>query len=170
MEGLLNEASMFTNFRGKGLGKGTPAVKGTGKGKGGKGLLAILDNPPQLPPAEDTPEKLLEKALSKAKKMRDIAMNTITSMEEQINLTKKSKFWSREAQKEAEENVDKLKEAHATIKKFLQRQNITDIDLVKGRIMECGLVLKVAMSQIREYKQILSKASSVAGSTKSKKK
>ena len=175
MEGLLNDTSMFTNFRGKGIGKGlakgAPAIKGNGKGKaGGKGFLAILDLPPQKEPAEKTPEKLLEEALTKAKKMKDLAANTASSMEEQIKLTKKSKFWSRVAQKEAEENLEKVNEAHAVLKKFLQRQNITDIDLVKGRIMECGLVVKVAVSQIREYKQLLLKASSVAGSTKSKKK
>ena len=102
--------------------------------------------------------------------MRDLALNTITSMEEQIKVTKKSKFWSREAQKEAEDQLKTITEAHAVLKKFLQRQNLDDIALVKGRIMECGLAVKVALSVIREYKQLAMKACSVAGSHKSKKK
>jgi hypothetical protein len=163
---LNNTSSMMTQ---KGKGKGLPALKGNGKGK--PGLLALLDKGrPPKDPVEKSPEQMLDDALTKAKKMRDLASNAVTSMEEQINLTKKSKFWSKAAQKEADEQIQKLSEAALTMKKFLQKQNITDPDLVKGRIMECGIAVKVAQSQIREYKQLLMKASSVAGSSKSKKK
>ena len=165
---LLNNTSSIMTQKGKG--KGLPALKGTGKGK--PGLLALLDKggPPKKDPVDKTPEQLLDDALSKAKKMRDLAANTVTSMEEQVMLTKKSKFWSKIAQKEADDHVQKIKDAASSMKKFLQKQNITDVDLVKGRIMECGLAVKLAQNQIREYKHLLMKASSVAGSTKSKKK
>ena len=102
---LTNTSSILSNTN---KGKGLPALKGKGKGK--PGLLALLDKDkkPTKDPVDKTPEQLLEDALSKARKMRDLATNTITSMEEQVSLTRKSKFWSKTAQKEAEDQIQTI--------------------------------------------------------------
>jgi hypothetical protein len=141
---MLGDSAVFANRHGgKGLAKG--AIKGVGKNK--PKFLAIEDDKKDpKPPKSD--EKLIDEALSKAKKMRDLAFSTVANYEDAMNAVKHSKFWSKAANKDALAGLQELQEAADSLKKFTSKL-ILDLDLIKGKIMDCGLGVKKATSSIK---------------------
>ena len=171
IEGMLADTSLFNNYKGsKGFGKSYLSGIGSAaaKGKGRPPLLAIKDVP-KPPPPEKSHEKLVEEALAKARKMRDLAYATATNYEDANTEVKKSKFWSKAAQKDADVKLTELKTAAETLKKFLSTKKTDDINLIKGRIMECGIVVKACIGSIKEFKHLSAKTGSVATSKKATK-
>ena len=162
---MLADNSLFSNHKGKGksLGKGIGKTISVGSGKGrGKGQLALED----LPPLEKTAEKLLDEALNKARRMRDLCFNTASNYEEAMLDVKKSKFWSKAAQKDADFALAELKALGESLKKFLMKK-VFEIAVVKTRLVGAGKHVKDCLLQIREFRQMAAKAGSVyTGSTK----
>ena len=144
---------------GKGKGK-LPGPKGKGKGK----QLAIENGDPEEEPEEPkepTPEELLADALQKARKMRDLCGATVANMEEQLAAVAKSKYWSKQAQKDAAALKDAVAQAHDILKKVVVKKNPT-LEEVKEKIVAAATAVKTANGQIKDIRMIASKASSVA--------
>jgi hypothetical protein len=152
--GLLGDTALFSRTGPKGLTKGS--AKGLGKGKGKPAPLPIED--------AKSDEKLLEEAKNKAKKMRDVAFATIANFEDALADMKGCKFWSKAAQRDAEGILLELKTAADDIKKFVGKPT-DDIELVKGKVMECAIAVKKGTSQVKELKALANKTGSVAAAS-----
>ena len=163
---MLGDSSLFS---GASKGKGNGLAKGLGKGKlkGLPGQLALEDDKEEKPPKSDA--QLITEALTKAKKMRDLAFGTVANIEDALTTVKGSKFWTKAAHRDASEVMAEVQEAADGLKKFINKP-ILDEDLIKGKIMECGLLTKKGQNLVKEINGLCNKASSVAGSSKSKKK
>ena len=158
---MLGDSAVFSGRAGsKGLAKGL----GKGKLKGTGQQLALEDDKPAK-----TESQLITDALNKAKKMRDLAFGTTANIEDALTTAKGSKFWTKQAHKDASCILLEVQEVADGLKKFINKP-ILDEDLIKGKIMECGLVTKKGQNLVKEINGLCNKAGSVAGSTKSKKK
>lgn len=158
---MLGDTSLFTP---RGGSKGTPKGLGKGKLKGALGQLALDDEKPQK-----SESQLIQDALNKAKKMRDLAFGTAANIEDALTTVKGSKFWTKAAHKDAAEVLDEVQQAGDGLKKFINKPTL-DEHLIKGKIMEVGLVIKKGQQLIKEINGLCCKAPSAAGSSKSKKK
>ena len=164
MEGMLGDTSVFSQFRGKGLGKGHgEGGKCKLKGKG-PAFLAILDKP-RAAPKEKTEKQLVDDACNRGRKMRDLCFATANNFQDALELVKKSKYWSKAAHKDADQKLAELKSMGDSLKKFLSK-GPSDVPLIKGTIMEAGLVVKAALVSIREFKALAVKSASVASTKK----
>ena len=161
---MLGDSSLFSGAKAKG--KGVALAKGLGKGKlkGMTGQLALEDDKPAK-----SDSQLITEALTKAKKMRDLAAGVAANIEAALVTAKGSKFWTKHAHRDAAEILAEVQEVHDGLRKFIMKPTL-DEDLIKGKIMECGLVAKKGQNLVKEIEGLCNKASSVAGSTKSKKK
>ena len=158
---MLGDSALFSHKSGaKGLAKGLG--KGKLKGMPGQQLALEDDKPPK------TEEQLNLDALSKAKKMRDLAFATCANIETALTAAKGSKFWTKHAHRDAAGVLEEVQEVADGLKKFINKP-ILDEDLIKGKIMECGLVVKKGQNLVKEINGLCNKASSVAGSTKNRK-
>ena len=166
-EGLLTDAAVMACTdvaKGKGksdLGKGK-VHKGKGKGLG-KGPQD--PNPPE--PVPKTEEEQLDDALSKARKMRDMTMATWANFELSLEAVKKSKFWSKAAQKDALVLKDQL-EAHGQELKNVLLKHAGNLEKIKGAVVSAAGTVKEAQGQMKEYKQLTNKALSKASSSRNK--
>lgn len=166
-EGLLSDSNLMATTelcKGKGkadLGKGKANTKGKGHGS----RKGDYPNPPE--PTPKTEEELLEDALVKCRKMRDMTMATWANFELALQPLKKSKFWSKAAQKDAEVLKDQLEFHGKELKNCLLR-HAGNFDKIKGAVVEAAGTVKEAQAQMKEFKQLASKALSKATSSKSK--
>lgn len=153
MENMVADSQLWsTKFNEKGSGKGSTLTKGKGKGKGGE--------PPELPKPKSE-EELLEEACSKTRKLRDLCTSTVANMEETILSVKKSKFWSKAAQKDAQVYTEGLQAEAGNLKKMLLKKNVTIEDL-KDASLKAATMVKECQGHVREWKQLANKASSKA--------
>ena len=94
IDGILADASLFSSSDGKGgLAKGTSKgmLKGGGKGSWNKGTTP---NQGEDPPAPKSDAEQLANAINKVRKMRDYCNNQVSSVQDQVKESKRSKFWS----------------------------------------------------------------------------
>jgi hypothetical protein len=160
---MLGDSALFSGRAGaKGLAKGL----GKGKLKGMPGQQLALED--EKKPAK-TETQLITDALNKAKKMRDLAFGTAANVEDALTTAKGSKFWTKQAHRDAAGVLAEVQEVAESLKKFINKP-ILDEDLIKGKIMECGLVTKKGQNLVKEINGLCNKATSVAGPAKSKKK
>ena len=167
LEGILAESSLFSSSlteKGKGgLGKG-----GLGKGMG-KGLVKGKVPPPAPPPAAPkTEEEQLAEACVKVRKMRDVAGTVLAGMQDCVQEAKKAKYWSKNAQKDADILMGKLESEIAALKKVLLKKNQT-VDEMKMAVLQVAVVIKECQAACREYKQVAHKSSSVSSRISRKK-
>ena len=158
MDGLLTDQSLYSMEMGKGLGKGV----------GGKGLLMLKGkgkghHQPEQPKSE---ESLLDDALQKARKMRDMCNNTLSNLEESVQAVKKSKFWSKAAQEDAQQLMADLQNEVGTLKKALLKKTVS-LEEVK-EIVQAALKFKECQHSVKEFRQLANKTGSVAASSSSK--
>ena len=104
-----------------------------------------------------------QEAQNKCRKMRDFCASVLAGMEDAALAVKKSKYWSKTAQKDAVSLMDKLTEHIQTLKKVLQKPNAT-VDCFKAAVLSAALLVKECQAQIREFRQLANKT----GSTSSK--
>ena len=83
-------------------------------------------------------------------------------------MAKKSKSWSKSAQKDADALMAKLENEIAALKKALQKNNIT-VDDFKSMVIAAAEVVKECQGAVREYKQVANKTGSVASRSTKKK-
>ena len=161
--GMLGDANIWAGDdlgKGKGGGKSVAItdVKGKGKGKGnGKNV-----NPTTEPKSE---EAMLEDAQSKCRKMRDLCSKTCADLEISISQVRKTKFWSKHAQKDADLVQKELQEhcghlKHALLKKGDNYEKLREVCL------EAAERVKYAVSQMKEFKSLVNKTSSKCGSAR----
>jgi len=103
--------------------------------------------------------------VNKGKKMRDLCFSTVNNYQDVLQVVKKSKFWSRAAQKDAEEKLEELKHTAEDLKKFLVK-GPKDIESIKRKLLPAGLLVRTCQNNIKEYKQLAARAGSVASSKK----
>ena len=157
MQGMITDGSVLATELaplGKGAGKGDLGKGGKGKGKA---------KPPGAPqPTEPkSEEELLEEAFCKVRRMRDCCSKVMSDMEETLNSLKKSKFWSKAAQKDAMQYIIDMDECMKDLKKALLKKSVTLEDLKK---LLCTVATKVkeCQMQLKEYKQLANKTLSKA--------
>lgn len=161
---MMGDTSLFSSRTGaKGLAKGSGAGKGKGKGKLLPGQLALEDDKPPK-----TDDQLINEALNKAKKARDLAQSTVANIEHALISVKGSKFWTKAAAKDAGEVLVEVQQAGDGLKKFITKP-IMDEALIKGKIMDVGLIIKKGQNLVKEINGLCNKAGSVAASSKSRK-
>jgi hypothetical protein len=159
--------SASDGLQGKGgLAKGSPKgmLKGGGKGSWGKGN----QNPGGDPPAPKNDATQLADAITKVRKMRDYCSNLVSSMQDQVQEAKKGKFWSKHAQKDAVDVMEKLNGQINALKKVLSKSGST-VDCMKATILEAAQVCKECKDSCKEWRQIANKSSSVASKGSKKK-
>ena len=165
IDGILADNSLFSaSDKGKGgLAKGTPKgmLKGGGKGKG-------TPPPGQDPPAPKDDATQLAEAINKVRKMRDYCSNVVSMMQDQVQEAKKGKFWSKHAQKDAVDLIEKLTDQVAALKKVLSKSGTT-VDGMKEAVLDAAQVCKECKETCKEWKQIANKSSSVASKSSKKK-
>ena len=111
MQGIITDGSVLgTELAplGKGAGKGDLGKGGKGNGKGKP------EGVPQ-PRAPKSEEELLEDAFCKVRRMRDCCGKVMSDMEKCLNSLKKSKFWSKAAQKDAMQYLMDMEESSETL-------------------------------------------------------
>ena len=171
IDGILADASLFSSSDGPqgkgGLAKGTPKgmLKGGGKGSWGKGTTP---NQGEDPPAPKSDAEQLADAINKVRKMRDYCNNQVSSVQDQVKESKKSKFWSKHAQKDALDLMEKLNGQVDALKKELSKSGTT-VDGMKDAVLEAAQVCKERKESRKEWKQIANKSSSVASKSSKKK-
>ena len=171
IEGILADASLFSSSDGPqgkgGLAKGTPKgmMKGGGKGIWGKGALPNQGEDPTAPKSD---AEQLADAINKVRKMRDYCNTQVSSMHDQVNESKKSKFWSKHAQKDALDLIEKLNDQINALKKVLSKSGTT-VDGMKEAVIEAAQVCKECKEARKEWKQIANKSCSVASKGSKKK-
>ena len=136
---------------GKGIGRG-----GLGKGKGGE------------PPEPKSEAQQLAEAYTKAKKMRDFSTTLLSSMSDCIQVARKSKYWSKNAQKDADDLMAKLENEIAALKKVLLKDK-SSVDELKCMVLHAAEVVKECQTACREYRQVANKAGSSVSSGSRKK-
>ena len=143
----------------KGKGKSmSDLAKGKGKGKGKGRQLALEDTP-------RTEEQLLEDAQLKCRKMRDLCSKTLADLELSIQAVKKSKFWSKVAQKDADELKSELEIQCGELKMVLLKKS-DDYDKLKSVCLEAAGYVKSAIVQMKEFKGLVHKTASKASTRK----
>ena len=145
LDGMLAAASTM-GFGGKGsnLGKGSLA-KGKGKEGRQKKQLALTDKP-------KTEEELLEDALTKARKMRNLIGTTLGNFEEAYSSFRRTKFCTAKARHDAEAVQDALKEAEK-MKKLLLGKAVS-YEGAKALLVEAATTVKEAQAEIKEFKHM----------------
>ena len=113
---------------------------------------------------EKSDAQLLLEAQNKGKKMRDIAFATLANLEDSLKQMKHCKFWSKAAQKDSELVVHELKVAADDLKKFIGK-NSDDLELWKGKIMQCAIHVKQGTNQLKELKLLANKTGSVGAAS-----
>ena len=167
---VLADNNLFSASAGEkgkgGLAKGTSKgmLKGGGKGSWGKGTPHQGQDPPA--PKDDATQ--LAEAINKVRKMRDYCSNVVSMLQDQVQEVKKSKFWSKHAQKDAVDLIEKLTDQVAALKKVLSNSGTT-VDGMKEAVLEAALVCKECKESCKGWKQIANKSSSVESNGSKKK-
>lgn len=161
------DTSLFASSEGKGgLAKGCPKglakgmMKGFGKGKGG----TPKDDPPLL--QDDATQ--LAVAINKVRKMRDMCGIMVSALQDSVQEAKKGKFWSKAAQKDVDKTMGKLEDQIQSLKKVLSKGGST-VDDMKECVLNAALVCKEVKDEIKGYKALAHKTSSVTSKTSKKK-
>jgi hypothetical protein len=152
----MSDNALFPRPATKGLGKGQSKSILNGKGKNKGEQLALED--------EKSDAQLLLEAQNKGKKMRDIAFATLANLEDSLKQMKHCKFWSKAAQKDSELVVHELKVSAEDLKKFIGK-NSDDLELWKGKIMQCAIHVKQGTNQLKELKLLANKTGSVGAAS-----
>jgi len=166
LDGMLADANGFSFALDKvgnlGKGKGLGKDKGLGKGKGKP--LALKDRENQED-GEAQPDEaaLLEDAFAKARKCRSLVLVSSASFEDALLQMKKTKYWSRKAQFEAQEFLDELKQQEGVLKKILIKDNVT-LAQIKEALATAAVLVKKCLAQTKELKQLALKSASVSSS------
>ena len=162
MEGLISDSSLLASTyvaKGKGGGKSSLGKGSLGKGSLGKGSLGKGRGNDE-PPAPKSPEELLEEAQNKCRKMRDVCGKCLANMEETVQAAKKSKYWTKVAQKDADGLMAKMAEEIQALNKVIGKNNIGP-DELKEWVLKAASVVKECQSAVKEYKQLANKTASV---------
>ena len=120
--------------------------------------MALEDEPLQ----EKTLEEQITMAESKCRKMRDICLITLNNIDESLAAVKKSKYWSKSAQKDAEDLRGRLEDQIKTLKKVLTSKKDSDLEELKATIIQAAGVVKECQLAIKEHKQVANKTMSVS--------
>jgi hypothetical protein len=152
-------------------GDGKAKGKGKGKGKGKLNLLAIEDGEEDDPAPEPTPQELLDVALTQVRKMRSLLSACHSTYEEcaQKLQESKCKFWSKDAKKDADAQLQKLADESGKVKKFLLGKNLTEAG-AKSLMMHAAEVIKESNAQIKEMRHLAAQTGSVASRSSKKQK
>ena len=144
-----------------------------GKGKGGGKSLAILEKgkskgkgknvPPATEAVPKSEEALLEDAQSKCRKMRDLCAKTAADLEISISQVRKTKFWSKHAQKDADTLTKDLREQCGLLKTVLLKKS-DNFDKLKEVCLGAAEKVKFATGQMKEFKSLVNKTTSKASS------
>ena len=144
-----------------------------GKGKGGGKSLAILEKgkskgkgknvPPATEAVPKSEEALLEDAQSKCRKMRDLCAKTAADLEISISQVRKTKFWSKHAQKDADTLTKDLHEQCGLLKTVLLKKS-DNFDKLKEVCLGAAEKVKFAIGQMKEFKSLVNKTTSKASS------
>ena len=94
--------------------------------------------------------------------------NTMSSLEEAVFLMKKSKFWSKAAQKDTGVSMSELQEELGALKKVLCKKSVS-LEEVREVVVKAATKVKEIQLQVRELKQLANKTNSTAASKNSKK-
>jgi hypothetical protein len=162
IEAMQTEQAMLTSslhIKGKGLGKGK--VKGKGKGE----PLAIEDGEEV---EEKSQEELLEEALGKAWKMRDLCSSCIYTYEDAERELAKSKYYSTALKKDIASTKENLDDACKLLKSVLVKKKVT-LEQVKHACVTAAAQVKATQSQIKEFRQLANKTASKASGRSQKK-
>ena len=146
-----------------------PLALGKGKGKGSlKGLEVFgKGKRPRAVANENEPRtetEQLEDAVSKSKKMRDVCNKTVNELQLLIKDCKGTKFWSKAAQKDADNLLDGLKQAGQELQTVLLKKS-ANFELLKDVCLKAASTVKSVTTQMKEYKGLLHKTSSKASRT-----
>ena len=98
--------------------------------------------------------------------MRDFATTMLSSTQDCVHMAKKSKYWSKSAQKDAEALMTKLDDEVAALKKALIK-NCT-VDDLKSLVLQTAGVVKECQTACKEYKVVMNKTGSVASKNSKK--
>ena len=159
--GTLGDASIWAgDDLGKGKGGGKSAAihdaKGKSKGKG-------KNVPPATEAVPKSEEALLEDAQSKCRKMRDLCAKTAADLEISISQVRKTKFWSKHAQKDADTLTKDLREQCGLLKTDLLKKS-DNFDKLKEVCLGAAEKVKFAIGQMKEFKSLVNKTTSKASS------
>ena len=88
-------------------------------------------------------------------------------MEESIESVKKSKFWSKAAQKDAQQLADEMQHEIGALKKVLLKKTVS-LEEVKEVVVQAAFKFKECHLSVREFRQLANKTGSVAASSSSK--
>ena len=169
----LGMAGHMSSLYGKGSGKSSSSSLAKGKGKGKKGSQLAIEDKKKEEEAEDEEsngnenEGKVAEALKKVRKCRDQTMSSLSNLEEALKkaapqLSTKGKGGALATQLKLEKQ---LKQAKA----LLLKNSHSLSDLMKF-LDDSAKALKSAKDDIKELKQIGSKAESVSGKSSSSKK
>jgi hypothetical protein len=164
LAGMLSDSTIFSSSslgKGKGGGKALDLGKGKGKGLGkGKGK-----EPPEPEDHPMTEGELLEAAQRKCRKMRDLCAKTASDLELRVKDAKKTKFWSKAAQRDADELQVSLQKQCGELKMVLLKKS-DQYETMKQVCVEAAGKVKEALVQMKEFKQLVHKTSSKASTKK----
>ena len=136
-------------------------VKEKGKGSGktfdilGKGKRPKNDDPKPRSEGEQ-----LEDAITKFK-MRDLCSKTAQELQLLIKEVKVTKFWSKAAQKDADNLLIGLKDEVSDLQTALLKKS-KDFEKLKEVCLKSAAKVKDVQTQMKEYKGLLHKTSSKA--------
>ena len=157
IEALLHEQAMLTTSmkpKGKGLGKGDTS----GKNKDTK-PLAIED--------KKSDEELLEEALSKARKMRELCTSCLYAYEDAERELKASKYYSTALKKDILATKEKMDVHCKQLKNCLVKKTVS-LEVVKQACVTAAAQVKHNQGQIKELRQLTHKTASKASSRERK--
>ena len=153
--------SIEDGVRGKGKGDKTPKVPA---------LLALQDGDPKkedAPPEPRSEVQLLEEAMVKARKMRDLAAKTIADFEEGVTMVSATQFWSKKAKTGTDLLKAHMEESLKQLKQVMGSKTKT-LELLKQKMIACGQEVKTLQAHDKEHKQLANKTFSKASGSKSK--
>ena len=100
--------------------------------------------------------------------MRDLLGTCLAKMEEQLLDVKKSKYWSKSAQNDADLLVASVIDRQNALKKAIGKKSL-DVDDLKNIIMKGAGVYKEVQASLKEWKGIANKTGSTASSRQQRK-
>ena len=100
--------------------------------------------------------------------MRDLSTMMMSRMQDCLQVAKKSKYWSKSAQKDADALIGKLETSTSALKKVLMKGSCT-VDELKAMVLDTAEVVKECQMSCKEYKQVANKTGSLVSKGSKKK-
>lgn len=97
--------------------------------------------------------------------MRDLTTSTTANFELALQGVKKTKFWSKAAQKDAEALLHELEQFAKQLKDVLMKHS-NNLEMMKEVVIHAAQKVKEACIQIKEFKLLINKTSSKASGRK----